>query len=30
MAMDKEQQARLTFLSEAEVNFEEIETVLLG
>ena len=30
MKLDKEQQARLTFLSEAETYFEEIETVLLG
>lgn len=29
MALDKEQQARLTFLSEAETYFSEIETVLL-
>ena len=30
MELDKEQQARLTFLAEAETYFEEIETVLLG
>ncbi len=30
MTLDKEQQARLTFLSEAETYFSEIETVLLG
>ncbi|MEL6130537.1 MAG: Hpt domain-containing protein, partial [Cyanobacteria bacterium J06628_4] len=30
MALDKEQQARLTFLAEAETYFGEIETVLLG
>lgn len=30
MALDKEQQARQTFLSEAETYFGEIETVLLG
>ena len=30
MKLDKEQQARLTFLAEAETYFEEIETVLLG
>ena len=30
MALDKEQQARLTFLTEAETYFGEIETVLLG
>ncbi|MGD1857495.1 MAG: response regulator [Leptolyngbyaceae cyanobacterium] len=30
MELDKEQQARLTFLAEAEIYFEEIETVLLG
>ncbi len=30
MALDKEQQARLTFLTEAETYFGEIEAVLLG
>ena len=30
MELDKEQQARLTFLAEAETYFGEIETVLLG
>ncbi|MEM9264983.1 MAG: hybrid sensor histidine kinase/response regulator [Cyanobacteria bacterium P01_F01_bin.13] len=30
MALDKEQQARLTFLAEAETYFGEIEAVLLG
>ncbi len=30
MALDKEQQARLTFLAEAETYFGEIESVLLG
>ena len=30
MAIDKEQQARLTFLAEAETYFGDIETVLLG